>query len=266
MEACKKSYERLKERPMIKKIDDKNSIHLLKPKSPCSPILNIPEGFFKTEIDFDGPTIEPNESFETLDPLNSGNTSENEEQGLTKEQIEKYKAAVAMRKRKLKMQDFQSEMPEVVQCKECLGYFRTEKGLMFHIMKVHQVQKSGLECKLCTTILKNKHSYRLHMKTVHSTQSAQCAICFKKFSCQQYLDDHKKIHQENASQRYTCDICKKPFSSMKSLYRHKGKIHLKIPPLKKNSLMSSLHLHQSSPEENQVIPSSEYGQYLKSIS
>jgi len=100
-------------------------------------------------------------------------------------------------------------------CGVCKKEFAAGNSLANHIL-VHQA--SLYFCSKCGKEFKKSGSHMKHEKSCQSILSYGCMICETKFTCEEQLKRHEKIH---VNERLQCDICLKTFTHPNGFAQHK---------------------------------------------
>lgn len=101
------------------------------------------------------------------------------------------------------VQDFlQSPADPESLCDDCNTSFKSRKGLMQHIGKVHHPSRKAATCPECKKKFKHKYAVKFHVKQVHSKATrVSCDDCGKEFYNKYIL----KVHcdeRHSATNRY----------------------------------------------------------------
>ncbi|XP_062593172.1 zinc finger protein Xfin-like [Saccostrea cucullata] len=97
------------------------------------------------------------------------------------------------------------------ECMQCVSYFKSRKGIMDHLQKVHGVKCSSLHeknhiCVICEEKFSDNVQLAKHVKT-HGIQFT-CKHCSKKFDSYSKMAAHLKIHSEKFTKKpMNCIIC-----------------------------------------------------------
>jgi len=95
----------------------------------------------------------------------------------------------------LKVQDFLEQRttePES-QCDDCNTAFKSRKGLMQHIGKMHTASRKAAACPECNKKFKHKYAVRFHVKQVHDKATrVNCDDCGKEFYNKYLLKSHSE--------------------------------------------------------------------------
>ena len=100
-------------------------------------------------------------------------------------------------------------------CGVCKKQFAAGNSLANHIL-VHQA--SVYFCSKCGKEFKKSGSHLKHEKSCQSILSFGCMICETKFTNEEQLKRHEKIH---VNERLQCDICLKTFTHPNGFAQHK---------------------------------------------
>ncbi|KAL3208735.1 hypothetical protein MRX96_038852 [Rhipicephalus microplus] len=90
-------------------------------------------------------------------------------------------------------------------CASCGGRFVTAKRLRAHVKVSHKNR-----CSLCSYTADTKAVLERHEKR-HRDNRVVCIICGRRFSSQENLEVHKKVH--TSAKLYECDVCGQCFNS-----------------------------------------------------
>jgi len=100
-------------------------------------------------------------------------------------------------------------------CGTCKKQFAAANSLANHIL-VHQ--GSDFFCSKCGKEFKKPGSHVKHEKSCQSILNFCCLICETKFTTEEQLKRHEKVH---VNERLQCDICLKTFSHPNGFAQHK---------------------------------------------
>jgi len=100
-------------------------------------------------------------------------------------------------------------------CGSCKKQFAAANSLANHIL-VHQ--GSDFFCSKCGKEFKKPGSHLKHEKSCQSILSFSCLICETKFTSEEQLRRHEKLH---VNERLQCDICLKTFTHPNGFAQHK---------------------------------------------
>ena len=94
----------------------------------------------------------------------------------------------------LMVQDFLQQGPEPDPeslCDDCNTSFKSRKGLMQHIGKVHHQSRKAATCPECKKKFKHKYAVKFHVKQVHTKATrVSCDDCGKEFYNKYILKAH----------------------------------------------------------------------------
>ena len=119
---------------------------------------------------------------------------------------------------------FHLENRKTYSCDECNKVFKTNSAIYSHKLNHSNERKfSCSQCSQCT--FKTKRRLTDHEYISLGNHAFECDLCGKKFACQQYLDTHKRWHNNLTSE--ICTVCSKTFKNKayltKHIKTHKGK-------------------------------------------
>jgi len=100
-------------------------------------------------------------------------------------------------------------------CGVCSKQFAAANSLANHNL-VHQ--GSSFTCSKCGKEFKKPGSYSKHEKSCQSVPTFGCMICETKFTNEEQLRRHEKVH---ANEKLHCDICLKQFTHPNGFAQHK---------------------------------------------
>ncbi|CAG9330867.1 unnamed protein product [Blepharisma stoltei] len=76
-------------------------------------------------------------------------------------------------------------------CEECKIAFKSRKGKMQHLGKIHKTKYKHSRCQICNKKFRNKYAVRFHVKQVHEKSTrVKCMVCEKEFYNKYLLVDH----------------------------------------------------------------------------
>ena len=133
------------------------------------------------------------------------------------------------------------KIPNQIQCKDCDKKFANKWNLKLHRGMAHD-KSSHVQCPICNKTLVSGDKYLLKHIQIHETEdmpkeekdqvlagrNAQCPICKKVLSCEEYVKLHvKTVHDKSPSggKKVQCDICKKSLSCKQYLKLHVKTVH-----------------------------------------
>ena len=95
-------------------------------------------------------------------------------------------------------------------------------------LRLRQKVEHGISsCEQCGKIFKKYCDLRRHMVTHTGAKDFICPVCAKRFSLEQNLARHQKIHDGIG---YDCEYCKKTFSQSTSMKEHVARVHTGLLP------------------------------------
>eukprot|EP00092_Neocalanus_flemingeri_P027790 GFUD01030166.1.p1 GENE.GFUD01030166.1~~GFUD01030166.1.p1 ORF type:complete len:591 (+),score=135.81 GFUD01030166.1:109-1881(+) len=100
-------------------------------------------------------------------------------------------------------------------CGVCQKQFAAANSLANHIL-VHQ--QNDFFCSKCGKEFKKPGSHLKHERSCQSILSFGCIICETKFTSEEQLKRHEKVH---VNERLQCDICLKTFTHPNGFAQHK---------------------------------------------
>ena len=78
------------------------------------------------------------------------------------------------------------------QCLDCNVKFKSRKGLMQHIGKMHDQGQKTDSCPVCQKKFKNKYAVQFHVRQVHARATrVTCNVCDKVFYNKYMLKSHQ---------------------------------------------------------------------------
>ena len=110
-------------------------------------------------------------------------------------------------------------------CDICGYYVNASASLVRHKNGVHE-KKKDFVCHICAQEFRRKNLLAVHLAKVHDIGEAKykCDICFKVFTNNCYLKDHKQsVHIKDIL--YRCDHCEHSTHSKRALLKHIKKRH-----------------------------------------
>lgn len=79
------------------------------------------------------------------------------------------------------------------QCDDCNASFKSRKGLMQHIGKIHTAERKAAACPECNKKFKHKYAVRFHVKQVHNKATrVSCDDCGREFYNKYLLKSHSE--------------------------------------------------------------------------
>ncbi|CAL8141595.1 unnamed protein product [Orchesella dallaii] len=104
------------------------------------------------------------------------------------------------------------------------------KPLPKHIL-THGDDFKFYECTICHKSFDHKSSVRCHLKCKMGIKPFPCTKCEKRYSSNQNLFNHMKIHTKEPTRPFKCSICIKTFPTQKSLDEHITITHVTVQTL-----------------------------------
>ena len=143
-------------------------------------------------------------------------------------------------------------------CEFCTKSYSRRECLRRHIREIHENPKnvdkaSFFKCDICFKSYIYKEGLRRHIREIHENQNLKggtCYICDNKHfqdlnrhfimkHSKKSSDDIKESNCQPNMTRNICDMCDKRFKSLKSLLRHRQKVHLESTVKRKSSHLCS---------------------------
>lgn len=136
------------------------------------------------------------------------NEAEGEEEGV---EPPKEKSTVAKGKKK--------KGPQVYTCKICLGSFKWNSALQYHMRK-HMSEKE-FRCEICNKGLSQVSSLNRHMRMHRGERPHECQECGKRFLEKGKLVLHQRLHAgEPPEKKFKCNMCDRGFTLSANLRTH----------------------------------------------
>ncbi|XP_001650078.2 zinc finger and SCAN domain-containing protein 2 [Aedes aegypti] len=122
----------------------------------------------------------------------------------------------------------QQELGWICCAQACGQSFPTEKEMVDHAHKAHQINKQEadledheekpVQCQVCYRRFTDKSGLINHQQRLYKLQKFQCALCGLQFNSGARLTEHELTHQNDKP--FKCDICDKKFTQKGNLKTH----------------------------------------------
>nr|XP_029730799.1 zinc finger protein 300-like [Aedes albopictus] len=122
----------------------------------------------------------------------------------------------------------QQELGWICCAQACGLSFPTEKEMVDHAHKAHQINKQEAEledpaekpmqCQVCYRRFLDKSGLINHQQRLYKLQKFQCALCGLQFNSGARLTEHELTHQNDRP--FKCDVCDKKFTQKGNLKTH----------------------------------------------
>lgn len=111
------------------------------------------------------------------------------------------------------------EAKAVYTCKICLGSFKWNSALQYHMRK-HMAEKE-FRCEICNKGLSQVSSLNRHMRMHRGERPYECQECGKRFLEKGKLVLHQRLHSgEPPEKKYKCTMCDRGFTLSANLRTH----------------------------------------------
>ncbi|XP_055627074.1 zinc finger protein 260-like isoform X2 [Toxorhynchites rutilus septentrionalis] len=122
----------------------------------------------------------------------------------------------------------QQELGWICCAQACGQSFPTEKELITHALKAHQINKQEAEleenqnkpvqCQVCYRRFHDKNGLINHQQRLYRLHKYQCALCGLQFNSGGRLTEHELTHQNEKP--FKCEVCDKAFTQKGNLKTH----------------------------------------------